>query len=127
MISIVKKNNEIITFSQIFLLGLMMLGIGICLYVLSEIIFFTIFRDRRAPKRRTTRDSESTIVSIDSPTSAKRPSMKLLKPTLESILESQELVVTQKRETWHFEPFVSIQDIHETSEEDSGFEIKPKL
>ena len=103
-----------------------MLGIGICLYVLSEIIFFTIFRDRRAPKRRTTRDSESTIVSIDSPTSAKRPSMKLLKPTLESILESQELVVTQKRETWHFEPFVSIQDIHETSKEDSGFEINPK-
>lgn len=101
-----------------------MLGIGICLYVLSEIIFFTIFRDRRAPKRRTTRDSESTIVS---PTSAKRPTMKLLKPTLESILESQELVVTQKRETWHFEPFVSIQDIHETSKEDSGFEIKPKL
>ena len=100
----------------------MMLGIGICLYVLSEIIFFTIFRDRRTPRSRTSRDSESTIVSIDSPrTSAKRSSMKLLKPTLESILESQELVVTQKRETWYFEPFVSIQDIHEKSKEDSGF------
>ena len=105
-----------------------MLGIGICLYVLSEIIFFTIFRDRRTPLRRTTRDSESTIVSIDSPrTNAKRSSMKLLKPTLESILESQELVVTQKRETWHFEPSVSIQDIHESSKEDSGFEVKPQL
>ena len=104
-------------------LGLMMLGIGVCLYVLSEIIFFTIFRTRPLPRRTTQR--HSTIVSVESPLPpVKRPSMKLLKPTLESILESQELIVTKKRESWHFEPFESVLSIQETCEDTAGFDVE---